>query len=278
MWLTKTSKKCAVPHPDKNTRTHFPKIFREWEKTWGKMSKHTATLELIRTVKCVGGIAIALLVTLNALMLAFIIGAKEMGSSTSDMMALSQDMNASTTKTMARIHHLLTNVTSEDVDAIVGNTMHLSGDLSSMVGEVVASDGGNLTEIVAGVRTIVGSVDTATVTTIVRDAAQILHNARSALLALNVTAAAERVSDTLDGLDPQVVNGIVARTSTIVDTAHDGLVNLNLTAITLQITETLEIVDTETVRAITSDILNVTETARQIVDTLSARHDIKLQF
>lgn len=186
-------------------------------------------VEMLRAIRWIGSILIVLLLILDVLILISIVGSAGIQSSTTEMMALTRDMNESTTTTMVRLNGLISGVKTEDVTTIVESTKAVTVDINSIVGPIASS--GNVSALVAGVQAVTSAIDAHAVASMIANAAAILHEANGGIQQLNITRIAQHFVDIVDILDPVVMRTILndilnvtAETRTIVDalaTSHN---------------------------------------------------------
>ncbi len=151
--------------------------------------------EIIKHLRIFGSLVLLLLTLLNVLFLVNMIGSAE---KVDKMLALSRDMNASTSRTMGRIHDLLEGIEPSQTQAIVANALQVSEDLRFIVGSVANS--GNLTALTKNVKKVVAAIDTNALSAALGDAATIAHA---------LTGSAQRVKTVVALIDPAVVREIV---------------------------------------------------------------------
>ena len=181
-------------------------------------------VELLSTIRLVGGAITVLLVLLNALVISALIGASGMQATTTEMMALTRDMNASTTASMARLEALLSGVRTADVTGIVADARLVAADVSSIVGPVARH--GNVSALVAGVAAVAGAVDAGAVARVVADAATVMHGVDGGVRALHPVAFARRVGELAELLDPGALRAVLADVRNVTAEARkivDGL-------------------------------------------------------
>ena len=186
-------------------------------------------VEMLRAIRWIGSILIVLLLILDVLILISIVGSAGIQSTTTEMMALTRDMNKSTTTTMVRLNSLISGVKTEDVTTIVESTKAVTVDISSIVGPIASS--GNVSALVAGVQAVTSAIDAHAVASMIANAAAILHEANGGIQQLNITRIAQHFVDIVDILDPVVMRTILndilnvtAETRSIVDalaTSHN---------------------------------------------------------
>lgn len=164
-------------------------------------------VEMLRTIRWIGAILIVLLMVLNTLLLIMIVGSAGMQDTTSEMMDLTRDMNASTSTTMAHLTELTSGVKSEDVTTIIKSTRMVAEDISSIVGPIAKS--GNVSALVAGVRAVTSAIDAHAVASAISNAASILHEANGGIRELNITRIAHQFVEIVDILDPAVMRSIL---------------------------------------------------------------------
>ena len=151
--------------------------------------------KVVKTIRIWGAVAIGLLALLNVLFLINMIASSD---AVNEMLELSRDMNASTSKTMSRIHDLLQDIKPSQPQEIVDNVWQISTDARMVMGTVAHN--GNVTALINGIKKFVLSINSTVVASALGDAATITHT---------LTGSAERVRQVVAILDVDVLRAIL---------------------------------------------------------------------
>ncbi len=172
-----------------------------------KLAYAPADAAMLKSIQILGIVIAVELAVLVVLQLVFVLGSSGMQETTTEMLALSRDVNASTTKSMGKMESLMSGVTPMDVQAIVNDTRRAVAGASDILGSVAES--GNVTALVDGVRHVVLSINVTSLTAILSDSSSIAHLVDMVLSSVNVKAIALRIAEIVSLMDPTVVQSML---------------------------------------------------------------------
>jgi hypothetical protein len=155
--------------------------------------------EVIKHMRIFGAIVVVLLVTLNVLFLAFMLGSSGMQETTTKMYDLSVDMNHSTTRTMGRLFELTESIRANQTHSLVSNALQISEDVLVITRSLARS--GNFSSLATGAKDLVASIDAKALGTALGDAAAITRT---------LTGSSQRVSQVVELLDPDEIRKMLA--------------------------------------------------------------------